>query len=105
MSESTGLERRAEERRQDSVSRHELTNLYAWVKDIDDEMKSHTKAEARMEERITQIETDIKEVRDDVKTILDVVSRAKGVWGFMGWVVGVVVALAGMWAWGKEHLK
>ena len=100
MSDYTGPERRLE-----PVSRHEMTSIQSWVKDIDDELKVHTKAEARMEERITQIETDIKEMRDDVRRILDMMSRAKGVWGFLGWATGAVVALAAVWAWAKDHIK
>lgn len=93
------------ERREELVSRQECDTVKAWVKDIDEELKLHTRAEARMEERITQIEKDLGEVRDDVKLILDVVSRAKGAWAFAGWIAGAVAALVAILAWAKDNLK
>lgn len=100
MSEYAGVERR-----KDAVTRQECDSVKDWVKDIDEELKLHTKAEARMEERIEQIEKDLGEVRDDIKTLLDIVSRAKGIWGFIGWVAGAVGAVVGIVAWAKDHLK
>jgi hypothetical protein len=93
------------ERRIDGINRREWDGVTRWVKDIDDTLQDHTKAEVRMEERISTIETDLKEVKDDVKSILDMVSRAKGAWAFMGWIAGAAATLAAMWVWGKDHLK
>lgn len=93
------------ERREEIVTRQECETVKAWVKDIDEELKLHTKAEARMEERIEQIESDLKEVRDDVKSILDIISRAKGAWALLGWAAGAVGAVVAAFAWAKDHLK
>lgn len=93
------------ERREELVTRYECDTVKAWVKDIDEELKSHTKAEARMEERISQIERDISEVRNDIKTILDIVSKAKGAWWLLGIIATVAGSLVGMFVWAKDHIK
>ncbi len=88
----------------DAISRHEWDGMTRWVKEIDDKLDGHTEAETRMEERINSIETDLKEVRQDVKSILDVLTKARGIWSFMGWLAGAVATLGGIVAlfWDKR---
>lgn len=99
MADWDGIERR------DPVSRIEYESIEKWVRDIDSDLKIYTKAEARMEERLERLEKDISEIRQNISTILDIISQAKGAWAFAGWFAGAVATLAVAVAWIVEHFR
>lgn len=87
----------------DPISRHEWNGLSEWVKDIDTQLKTHTLQEVRMEERISKIEDDVKEIKTDVKALLDIWTEAKGAMKLFTTVVGLLAAGWAFIEWLRSH--
>lgn len=93
------------DRRADAINRHEFNGLSSWIKDIDEKMILHTTQEVRMEQRLDQLEQDVKAIRHNVETLLEIWTEAKGA---MRFVTVIISGLAAGWAfvvWAKDHLK
>ena len=89
----------------DLISRHEFDSTLAWLKDIDAQLAEHTKQEVKMEQRLDQLEQDVKDIKIIVTELRDIWTQGKGALRFLSILVGILAAGWGALVWAKEHLR
>ena len=65
-------------------------------------LKQHTDEEI---ERYEDLKREIKELRETVKSLVDVWNQTKGVVSFVKWMVGIVGSVGAFILFIKDHLK
>ena len=87
------------------IDREEFASYTSWVKDINNQLKTHTLQEVRMENRLDELEKDVKEIKEIVKDLRDVWTQSKGALRFLTVLVSVLSAGWIAVVWAKEHIR
>lgn len=101
MGEWDGRERRAGE----LVNRAEVENLSGWLEKVDGSLEKHLLEEVAMEGRLVVLETDMKDIKDKVNEIHDLLTQAKGAWRLLIWIIGAAASGWALLIWIKDHVR